>query len=435
MDSKDLLQVKRPSDRVLRTIYKTGWLNVWEGAVRSSKTLTSTLAWLYYLSTSDDTYFLMTGKSVGSLMRNVYEGDMGIKKLVPGAYLRSGHTSLSINIPTPKGVKICYCFGGGNANSHEALVGVTVGGWYADEISEHHQRFIEECFNRTVVSRNRKHFWTLNPQTPKHYIYTNFLDIYDAWTPEERIKAGGYYWWHFTLEDNPALTPETIEKIKMQFSGYAYQRFILGLRVVAEGLVYGDLGTIAFSNVDPGEYDCRYAAIDFGTTHATVMYIGGPKYQLDAGGNRIPSGKNFKVQKDKWAICYEYFDQGSGKDTQDYVRDFTKLCLSNGLDPRKVQIAIDPAAGPLKNSFRRAGFAVYDAKNDVLSGILYVQRYLKNGIITFDQSCKNLQRQMGTYHWDEKATERGEDKVVKLDDDAVDAMRYFVMTYVKPLAG
>ena len=428
------LQVITPSKRVLQTIYKIGWLNVWEGAVRSSKTLTSSMAWLYYLSTSDDTYFLMTGRSIGSLMRNVWEGEMGIKKMVPGAYLRSGHTAMTIMIPTPKGMKVCYCFGGANANSHESLVGVTVSGWYADEISEHHPRFIEECFNRTVVSRDRKHFWTLNPQTPKHFIYTDYLDKFDAWTPEERERAGGYYWWHFTLEDNPALTPKAVEMLKMQYSGYAYKRYILGLRVVAEGLVYGDLGNIAFKHLDPIDYDCRYASIDFGTTHATVFHIGGPLI-VKENGHPVINGKNYKVHKDKWAICYEYFDQGSGKDTGDYVKDFEALCARNGLNARRMMIAIDPAAGPLKNSFRKAGYAVFDAKNDVLSGILYVQRYLKNGIMVFNDTCKALEIQMGTYHWDEKATERGEDKVIKADDDAVDSMRYFVMSHVRLLAG
>lgn len=417
-----------PSDRVIKTIFLTGWLNVWEGSVRSSKTLTSTMAWLLYLSESDDTYFLMTGKSLGSLMRNVWDGDMGLHKLCPGAFIRSGHTAVTLYIPTPKGTKICYCFGGGNASSHEVLVGVTVGGWYADEISEHHPRFIEEAFNRTVVSSDRRHFWTMNPQNPKHFIYTDYLDKYDKWTPEERRKAGGYYWHHFTLEDNPALSSSTIESLKMQYSGYAYQRYILGLRVVAEGLVYGDLGTKVFHDINPNDYDCRYAAIDFGTTHATVFYIGGPKRTIDGKGR--PS-----IDKTHWAICYEYYDIHSGKDTTDYVNDFVSLCEKNGLDPRRMQIAIDPAAGPLKMSFHKAGIPAFDAKNDVIPGILYATKYLKQGNLIFNTTCRNLSREMGTYHWDEKATERGEDKVIKEDDDAADAMRYFSHSHVRYMVG
>lgn len=421
-------EVLPPSQRVMRTIYRQGWLNVWEGSVRSSKTLTSTIAWLYYLSKSDDTYFLMTGKSLGSLMRNVWDGDMGIRKMCPDAYIRSGHTAMTLYIPTPKGTKICYCFGGGNASSHEVLVGVTVGGWYADEISEHHPRFIEEAFNRTVVSTDRRHFWTMNPQNPKHFIYTDYLDKFDKWTKEERKAAGGYYWHHFTLEDNPALSSDAIAALKLQYSGYAYQRYILGLRVVAEGLVYGDLGTKVFQNIDIKDYDIKYAAIDFGTTHATVFYFGGMKRVKDANGQST-------VDKKQWAICVGYFDQHSGKDTSDYADDFIKVCTENGLDYHRMQTAIDPAAGPLKNSFRNKGIPCFDAKNDVLPGILYVTKYLKQGNLIFNSTLKNLSRQMGTYHWDEKATERGEDKVIKEDDDCVDAMRYFVYTHMRYLVG
>ena len=417
--STEAKPVQVPSKRVLKTIYRQGWLNVWEGAVRSSKTLTSTIAWLYYLSTSDDTYFLMTGKSLGSLMRNVYDGDMGLKAMVPGSYVRSTHSSTAIIIPTPKGVKVCYCFGGGNANSHEPLVGLTVGGWFADEVSEHHPRFIEECFNRTIVSTNRRHFWTLNPQTPKHFIYTDYLDKYDKWTPEENKKAGGYYWWHFTLEDNPSLTEQAVAMISQQYTGYAYQRYILGLRVVAEGLVYGNITANSFLEFDRELCDVRYCAIDFGTTHATVMYFGGP----------------YNGDRKDWRLCYEYYDQASGKDTEDYVLAYEQMCSQYKLDAKHIQIAIDPAAGPLKNSFRKHGYSVFNAKNDVLEGILYCQRYINRGNVKFHTSCKNLSRQFGTYRWDEKATERGEDKVIKEDDDCVDAFRYFVMSHIRYLVG
>ena len=411
--------VMTPSKKVLRTIYRQGWLNVWEGAVRSSKTLTSTIAWLYYISQSDDVYFLMTGKTLGSLLRNVYDGDMGLKAMVPEAHLRHNLSSTTIIIPTPKGNKVCYCFGGGNSNSHEPLVGLTVGGWYADEISEHHPRFIQECFNRTVVSTDRRHFWTLNPQTPKHFIYTDYLDKYDAWTKEENRKAGGYYWHHFTLHDNPALTEEMIAMLSKQFIGYAYQRYILGLRVIAEGLVYANVRPEHFKDFDRERCDVRYCAIDFGTTHATVMYFGGP----------------YDGDRTDWRICYEVYDQASGKDTDDYVRLYEETCKKYRLDAKHIQIAIDPAAGPLKNSFRKYGYSVFNAKNEVLSGILYCQRYINQGHLSFHKSCKNLDREFGTYHWDEKATERGEDRVIKMDDDCVDAMRYFVMSHMKYLIG
>lgn len=411
------MQLMIPSKRVLRTIYKTGWLNVWEGSVRSSKTLTSTMAWLYYISKSDDQYFLMTGKTQGSLIRNVIEGDAGLMAMVPTAKLRYTKASAILEIPTPKGVKTCYCFGAGDADSYKPIRGVTVGGWYADEISEHHPTAIQECFNRTVVSKDRRHFWTLNPQNPMHAIYTEYLDKYDAMTPEENKAAGGYYWHHFTLEDNPAITQETRDALKLQYIGYAYKRYVLGLRVIAEGLIYPMVNDSHFIDFDRSRVNCRYAAIDFGTNHATVFDIGG-MYDND---------------KNDWRICYEYYDKGSGKDSADYAEDFIQLCLKNDIDPYHIQIAIDPAAGVLKNSFRKRGLNVINAKNDVLNGIMLLSMYYNQHRLRFHKSCKMHRVEFNIYAWDEKATERGEDKPIKLNDDCMDTDRYFGNTFMRPL--
>lgn len=415
----DVRSIIPPGKRVLKAIANQGWLNVFEGAVRSGKTMASTIAWLYYISKSDDEFFLMTGKSLGSLLRNVYDGDMGLKAMVPNAYIRSTQASTAIIIPTPKGNKVCYCFGGGNANSHETLVGLTVGGWYADEVSECHPRFVEECFNRTVVSSDRKHFWTLNPQNPKHFIYSEYLDKYDKWTPEENKRAGGYYWHHFTLEDNPALTSEMISAISQQYSGYAYNRYVLGLRVVPEGLIYGDIPTTVFQDFDRELVDNRYCAIDFGATHATVMYIGGP----------------YNGDRKDWRISYEYYDEDSGKTTDEYVDDFERLCADAKLDPKRLYVAIDPSAKALKNSFASRGYNFFNASNDVLDGILYCQRYLNQHKVKIHKSCENLEREFGIYRWDAKASERGEDRPIKENDDACDAFRYFVMSHARQALG
>ena len=49
-------------------------------------------------------------------------------------------------------------------------------------------------------------------------------------------------------------------------------------------------------------------------------------------------------------------------------------------------------------------------------------------IIAFDESCENTIREFSSYVWDEKAMERGEDKPVKQQDHAMDAIRYFCNT-------
>lgn len=411
-----------PSDRAMKTVYRQGWLQVWEGSVRSSKTFISSLAWLYYISTVSDRYFLMTGKTIGSLIRNVFENEAGIASLVP-TERKTDAIGTYYDIPTPKGVKRCYCFGGGDSDSHKSLVGLTVAGWYADEVSEHHPRFIQECFNRTIVSStDRRHFWTLNPQAPRHIIYTEYLDRFDELTKAENDKAGGYRWYHFTLKDNPALTPETIEAIAMQYTGYAYERYILGRRVIAEGLIFPNIGAEHFKDFDRSKVDCRFVAMDFGSTHATAWYIGGP--MRDEHGKPI---------RDDWRVCYEYYDQGSGKDTTDYADDFIKMCEDIGQDPRRMSVAVDPAANVLRLSLLKKGIPCYNAENAVLDGIHAVDTLTRKGRLTYHSSCIQARNGFATYSWDPKASERGEDKPIKADDDAMDAIRYLALTHMRHL--
>ena len=46
-------------------------------------------------------------------------------------------------------------------------------------------------------------------------------------------------------------------------------------------------------------------------------------------------------------------------------------------------------------------------------------------------SCKNTIREVSGYVWDEKARDHGEDKPVKTDDHACDALRYGVFTDIR----
>ncbi|MGN0138704.1 MAG: hypothetical protein ACI381_08880, partial [Candidatus Methanomethylophilaceae archaeon] len=237
----------------------------------------------------------------------------------------------------------------------------------------------------------------------------------------ERGKLGGYSWWHFTPEDNPIMTPAKLDALKMQYpeGSYLYRRYILGERCIAEGLVYPKVDRSYFRDFDIKDVDIRYCAIDFGTEHATCMVFGG-MYK----GNRFD-----------WRLVREYFDQGSDKTTSDYYDDFLDVCADLGVDPQRITIAIDPAAKVLRLEFLKHGLHVVRAKNDVLPGIDFTRNIIYRGILSFHSSMVNLLKGFGTYSWDPKASERGEDKVIKQNDDAMDADRYFAFTFIKPLIG
>ena len=123
------------TQKSINSIAHTGYLNVWEGSVRSSKTVTSLIAYHKYVFESRDKYFIMSGKTIGSLRRNCIEGEFGILALYEGAitYGRDSDGNRILSIVGADGtIKIIYCFGAVNEASYTTLRGITAGGWYAE---------------------------------------------------------------------------------------------------------------------------------------------------------------------------------------------------------------------------------------------------------------------------------------------------------------
>lgn len=410
-------------EKTLSSIYNTGYLNVWEGAVRSGKTVYALIAFLNYIKHSDETVFLLSGRTLPTIEKNCILGEYGIQSLVPSAKYGKIGNSNAISFRAKGQTKIIFVSGASDIKSYMSLRGNTYAGWFADEINMHDQRFVEEALNRTVKSSDRRHFWSLNPDNPNAWIYKDYLDRYDALTDDERKALGGYHWWHYTPKDNPALTPEMIRSLEMQFpkDSYLYARYVLGQRVVAEGLVYPRVTAALFRpEQDMVGTDIRYCAIDYGATHATVMVFGGM----------------FKGNKMDWRIVDGYYDENSDKTTYDHYVAFLDKCQQMGVDPKRMIVAIDPAAKVLRQEFIRHGLNVIKAKNDVLPGIEYTRNALYDGRLIMSERIKDKALpQFASYSWDPKASERGEEKPIKQNDDYVDAIRYYAFTFMKPVTG
>lgn len=408
--------------KIMRSMANTGFLNVWEGAVRSSKTVVALTSFLFYVMESPETVFIMSGRTASTLEKNCILGDYGVLALVPGSQYRQVHKSQVLLIPTQNGVKTIYTYGASDIQAHMALRGLTAGGWFADEINMHDREFVAEAFKRTVASKDRKHFWTLNPDNPYHWVYEDYIDFYDFKTKEEKKALGGFHLWKFYLQDNPILTPERIEELKHQYAegSFQYRRAILGERCIAEGLIYpGATEDRVCADLDLADWNIRYASIDFGTNHATVMYLGG----------------FHKLDRRRWAIVGEYYSEKEDLTTEEFWEGFVKLCESHGVDPQTVNIAIDPSAGAIKVEFQKHRAMAFNARNDVLDGIEYTKKVLYDGTLRIARECRQMLRQFSTYSWDEKASARGEDKPVKINDDCMDSLRYFVYTHIRPILG
>ena len=117
------------------------------------------------------------------------------------------------------------------------------------------------------------------------------------------------------------------------------------------------------------------------------------------------------------------------KTDQEYVQDLLEFIGSK----RYNSLIIDPSASSLIVAARRAGIVTKKANNDVEEGIRMVYSLLSTGHIKINKdNCPNLISEIGLYIWDSPKGERGQEKPLKQNDHALDALRYLVRSTSYP---
>ena len=186
------------------------FINILHGSVRSSKTITANVRWLDFIVNSPHDKFLMTGKTRDTLERNVIED---LIRMIDGK-LHYEYNKFDGYLLI--GDKKIYLVGFNDEGATDKIRGMTVGGWYADEAATAPESAIKMAINRCSLP-DAKIFWTMNPDSPYHFIFKEYINNSDL-KEKGIIKV-----WHFTLEDNPNLTEEYIEQLKLIYSGSQLQ--------------------------------------------------------------------------------------------------------------------------------------------------------------------------------------------------------------------
>jgi len=220
--------------------------------------------------------------------------------------------------------------------------------------------------------------------------------------------------WKFTLDDNLSLDPAYVARLKKQYVGLWYKRYIEGLWALAEGAVYG--GLIDESNhvlaAQVPFINKYFVGVDFATSAATAyvmigLGIDNCLYVLD---EYYWSGDETKRDKAPSELAQEYIKwQGDRQVSRVYIDPAAKAFAV------ELSRVIQPS---IKKGFER----------DVNFGIGCVSTLIGNNRIKF--VVKNLPRLMGelsNYVWDEKYSLLGKDKPVKKEDHCLDALRYAIV--------
>lgn len=386
--------------------YKDYYAIIADGSARSGKTVSMSISYIMWATTKYNGYnFGLCGKTIGSLRRNVLGP---LKQMLLGLnytiHDRRADNLLVITGKTPNGevhTNNFYLFGGKDESSQDLIQGITLAGCFFDEVVLMPESFVNQATVRCSVD-GAKLWFNCNPEGPFHWFKLNWVDK----THDKKVL-----YLHFTMKDNLSLTPTTRKRYESMYSGVFYQRYILGLWVQAQGIIYDmfDSTKHKVPTIDR-EYIKYYVSCDYGIQNATAFLLWGL-----CGG--------------KWYLVDEYYysgrDSNKQKTDEEYHEDL--VTFVNG---RKIQkVIIDPSASSLIACIKKhRTFKVLKADNDVLKGIREVGNCLTNELFYINDCCVNTITEMHSYVWDEKASNRGEDKPSKTNDHAMDAMRYFINT-------
>lgn len=385
-----------------------------DGSIRAGKTLPMAISFIEWaFAYFDDEAFGMAGKTVGSFGRNV------LFWLIPLLRLRGYNVKHRRNSEEGNYLDVSkrgkknrfYIFGGRDESSQDLVQGVTLAGFLFDEVALMPESFVNQAVGRCSIE-GAKYWFNCNPGAPSHWFKTEWLDKKDE---------KGLLHLHFIMDNNPSLSEATRSRYYSMWAvgSVFYKRYILGLWVMAEGAIY-DMWT------DDNVYDecpvplgvmekaSRDIAVDYGTINPMVF--------LDI----YDTGDLILIDREYY---YDSKKEGRQKTDSEYADDFD--AFTGG--PDKVRyVIIDPSAASFRTELRNRGYRIKEADNEVLDGIRLTSTLIHKRILRVHRSCSNFVREMTSYVWDTKLSDKGKEQPIKKDDHGPDAGRYWVKTIFKP---
>ena len=376
---------------------------VCDGSVRSGKTMSMTVGFvLWSMKNFNNENFAFCGKTIDSLKRNV---------ITPMQKWLEGVVEIKVNLSRNfLDITMCghsnryYFFGGKDESSYQLIQGITLAGVLLDEVALMPKSFVEQALARCSVTGSKLWF-NCNPDSSEHWFFKEWVD-----ENSEKTQQKNRLHLHFTMDDNFSLSDEVKQRYERMYSGVFYDRYIKGLWVLAEGIVYPmfDKSRHIIKNYIPLNQVFYYISCDYGTLNPCSMGL-------------------WALENNRAVRLKEYYYNGRGENTQktdeEYYSELEKLA-----DGYQIQhIIVDPSAASFITTIKKHGkFRVRKADNKVIDGIRNTMTLIKNDKLFFCECCKDIIREFSLYRWNDKAGK--EDTVIKENDHAMDDMRYFVNT-------
>lgn len=369
-----------------------------DGAVRSGKTFCMAISFfLWSFSCFKNQNFALCGKTISSIRRNLLDPLIPVMSSVGFSFTQKiSKNYLDVSF---QGVQNrFFLFSGRDESSASLIQGITLAGVLFDEVALMNHPFVEQAVARCSVENSR--FWfNCNPEYPNHWFFTD-------WISKKNEKNLLYL--HFTMKDNPSLSPKVRKRYQSIYSGQFFERFVLGKWVNPQGLIYSMFSTKDHVTTQTPNCSEFYVSCDYGTINPCSMGLWGKS-----------------IADDSWVRLAEFYHDSRKlhkiKTDEDYYIDLLQL-----VGDKKIRaVIVDPSAASFIACIRKHNkLHVVPANNDVSQGIRLVCDLLKQNKLIFHASCMDSIREFSLYRWNEKATL---DQPVKQFDHAMDDIRYFAM--------
>lgn len=357
----------------------------------------------------------------------------GLQRIIPYDWIaKKNEVELSITLKNGSVIELK------GAENPDALRGVKLRGLVIDEIASirNWDWLWQEVLRATLTDYQAP---CLFISTPKGY--NHFFDLYESGQGDKASKDD-YRSWRFTSYDNPYIPKEEIDNAKKELTEDTfYQEYMADFRKYT-GLVYKEFDR-EVNVIEPFDIPdgwSIYRGMDFGSTNPTAcLWVA-----VDGDEN--------------WFIFDEHYETG---ETIDYHAGFI-----NSKSTKSVTATFgDPSGAQWISEFATRGIYITPANKEigqafntwVTFGIDKVAQKLKSvpgRVRTFPSksetsgeslgmpslfifnTCTNTTREFETYRWKEKSVTQAQDLnepdvVEKANDHAMDALRYFAVSYKK----
>lgn len=400
------------SRKQLESVYRAQQvpqIALWSGAVAAGKTVASLLAWLIAVADAPETgLIMMVGQTLQTIERNLIE-PLQDERLF-GELANETHHTPGSNTAVIMG-RTVHLVGAFDSRSERRIRGATVALAYIDEATLVPQAFWIMMLSRLRVPGARL-FATTNPGAPAHWLRKDFI---------VRASEVGMQHWHFTLDDNPYLEQSFVDRLKAQYTGLFYKRFIEGKWIAAEGAIYDQWDPDRHVvDIIPPIVQWLGVGIDYGTKNPFSAEL------LGLGVN----GTLYLVDEWRWDSSQQHrqlTDVEYSKRLRDWLNQ-VPLPASQLRGVRPQYVIVDPSAASFRTQLHKDGLAPVLADNTVLDGIRLLSSLIGAGKLLVSRRCQGFIDEVSGYSWDDRAALLGEDKPIKADDHSCDAARYVVKT-------